>query len=89
MAGVRVFRERTTAEVAPGEVRFHGVNGVSSFEGAYRFELIPGGTRVRLVAEVRLRRGLAWSDALARPLALAVLRLDLQGHARDLRKDAG
>lgn len=82
--GVRVFRERTTAEIAPGEVRIQGANGLAAFEGAYRFEAIPGGTRLRLVATVTLRRGLAWSDAWARPLVLAILRVDLRGHARDL-----
>lgn len=82
-----LFRERTTATAEPGLVRFRGTNSVSEFEGTYRFEPADGGTRIVLDAEVSLRKGLRWSEAVARPVAQRLVEADLRGHARDLARE--
>lgn len=85
--GVQVFRESVTSYVDAREVRFHGQNDYAAFSGRYAFERAEVGTRIRLDADIRLRRGLAWADVAAKPLVVAILRVDLAGHANDLRRD--
>ena len=83
------FRERLEARLDPEalEVRFEGANTVSRFAGAYRFQADPAGARVRLDATVTLRAALVWATPLARPLARALLRHDLEGHVEEMRRD--
>ena len=87
LLGARVWRESSDVRVAPGEVAFHGRNPFASFQGRYLFEPAPGGTRVRLVADVALVRPLAWTDAAARGIVAAILRADLHGHVTQMRRD--
>lgn len=89
LLGMRLFDETTTAYPHGREVRFHGENGLATFEGAYIFAPADDGTRIRLVSDVRLRRGLAWSGFAARPIIHAVLRADLRGHAKEMQRDIG
>jgi hypothetical protein len=83
--------ELVTAWPGEREVRFVGRNRASTFAGAYRFEEAPGraavGTRIVLEAEITLAKGIAWTDAMARPVVLAMLKADLAGHAKEMRKD--
>lgn len=85
--GVQVFRESVTSYVDAREVRFHGQNDFAAFSGRYAFEPERDGTRIRLDADIRLRRALAWADVAAKPLVLAILKVDLAGHATDMRRD--
>lgn len=81
--------ELVTAWPGEREVRFTGRNRASSFEGSYRFEEAEGGTRIVLDALITLRRPIAWTDRLARPAVLAMLKADLRGHAREMARDLG
>lgn len=85
--GIRVWRETSTAVVRSREVSFRGANALARFDGAYTFEPHERGTRVRLVAHVHLARPLGWTDALARPVVERILRVDLAGHLREMRRD--
>lgn len=87
--GVRVFRETATAWPGDTEVRFAGTNDFATFEGRYVFEPEREGTRIVLHATVRLRRPLAWTERLAKPIVQGILRADLRGHAKELRRDLG
>lgn len=86
---VRLFHERARATTDGRAVRFSGTNSFGSFEGAYLFGEAPEGTAIRLEATVRLRKGLRWSDAAAKPLAELALRHDLRQHAAAMERDLG
>ena len=85
--GLRVFRETVTAFPDAREVRFAGQNDFAKFDGRYRFEPDGDGTRIALEAEIHLRQAIAWADVAAKPLVLGILRVDLAGHAKELRRD--
>lgn len=85
--GVRVFRERVTAFVGRSDVRFKGENDFATFDGAYRFDAEGSGTKISLDASIRLKPALRWSELAAKPLVLAILRVDLHAHAREMRQD--
>lgn len=85
--GVPLFRERTRARRAGNRVELEGENTVSRFRGAYRFEPAAGGCLVTLLADVELKPALRWSRFAARPLAARFLRMDLEGHAREMKAD--
>lgn len=85
--GITVFREHVRARVGEDDVRFAGTNNFSSFDGRYAFEPMPGGTTIRLAADIRLRRGLRWADVAAVPVVEAILRADLRGHAKDMQRE--
>lgn len=87
LLGVTVWRETSTAHVGTDEVRFRGHNALARFEGRYAFEPDAKGTRVRLVADIRLAKMLAWSDAVARPIVEQILEADLRGHLRQMTRD--
>lgn len=87
--GIPLFRETTTARIEPHAVRFEGTNTFSRFQGAYFFEPISGGTRIRLGADIQMRPRLRPAATLARPLVKAILRRDLAGHAREMAADLG
>lgn len=84
------FREKTVARVLADRVAFEGENTYAVFSGAYVFEPRgPDGTRVRLVADVQLKRVLRPADRLAMPLVRALLRADLRGHVRQMTRSLG
>ncbi|MGQ0536417.1 MAG: hypothetical protein ACT4PT_10120 [Methanobacteriota archaeon] len=87
MFGLTLWRERTIAWTGERAVRFAGSNRASDFEGSYAFDPEPGGTRIRLVARVRLRRGFGWTERVAARLARAIVRWDLETHAEEMRRD--
>lgn len=82
-----LFREQTLAWREANAVRFEGTNTFSSFRGAYRFEAEGAHTRITLEATIDLRRPLRLGAPLAPPVARALLRRDLEGHARELEAD--
>ncbi|MEA3198879.1 MAG: hypothetical protein QOE90_307 [Thermoplasmata archaeon] len=79
-----LFRERVTARREGDAVVFEGVNTFSRFRGSYAFSSECGGTRIALRATIRLRGLWRVGEPIARPLARRLLRLDLEGHAREL-----
>lgn len=84
--------EHVTAWPSEKEVRFVGHNLLSRFDGVYRFEPSgngPTATRIVLEAHIHLARGLHWSESAAKPIVEAILRADLRGHAKDMRRDIG
>lgn len=84
---LRLFSERTRARREGNSVRFSGTNTFASFEGTYTFHAAPGGTDVRLEAQVRLRKALRWTEAAARQVAERVLRHDLRAHVGEMEED--
>lgn len=84
---VKVFSERTRARREGDSVRFSGTNTFGTFEGSYTFRPASAGTEIRLMAHVRLRKGLRWSEPVARQVAVRVLRQDLRAHVEELEKD--
>lgn len=79
------FREKVVAHVGMDRVTFEGENTFSTFTGCYSFEPRgPEGTRVRLVADVHLKRGLRFSQRAAEPIVRAILRADLRHHVKDM-----
>ena len=87
--GVRVFRETVTATVEGSSVTFRGTNDFAAFDGSYRFHADPdsGGTRITLDADIRLKAALRWTEVAAKPVAMAILKADLRGHAKDMQRD--
>lgn len=82
-----LFREQVTARVLEDRVVFEGENTYSTFRGEYRFEPRgPDGARVRLVADVWLKRAIRPADRVAAPLVRALLRADLRAHVREMTK---
>ena len=81
--GVTLFRERLSVHRVGNAAKFEGTNNYAEFEGEYVFEESAGGTLVRLVADVRLRKPWVAPKALVE----AVLKHDLRWHAREMRKD--
>lgn len=84
---VKLFFEQARARVDGRVVRFSGTNTFATFEGSYSFVEAPAGTLVRLDAMVRLRKGLRWSEAVARRVAEVVLRQDLRHHVEEMERD--
>jgi len=84
-----LFRERVRAWREPGAVAFEGSNTVSRFRGAYRFTAEADGTRIALDAEIDLRGALRLGLPVARPLARAILRRDLEGHGEEMARELG
>lgn len=74
----------------PGlRVEFEGVNTYSTFRGAYHFEPRgPDSTRVRLVADIRLKRAIRPGEGLVAPLVRTLLRADLRHHVREMERAA-
>lgn len=85
--GVQIFRESVTARIGEQEVRFAGQNDLARFDGAYAFHEEGDGTRILLDAEIQLKPALRWADVAARPLVLTILKVDLSGHARHMRRE--
>lgn len=87
LLGSRVFVERTTVWPDKREVRFAGRNNFGLFDGVYSFEPEGRGTRIVLDATVTLAPHVAWTHVAAWPLVLAILRVDLARHAKEMRSD--
>lgn len=82
--GLPLFHERVSVRREGHAARFRGDNTYATFEGEYAFEPGPeGGTTARLVADVTLKK--PWMAP--RALVERVLRVDLKGHLRQMRKD--
>jgi len=80
-----LFREQVTARVLANRVEFEGTNTYSTFTGTYVFEPRGSdGTRVRLIADVHLKRAIRLADRLVAPMVRALLKADLRSHVRHM-----
>ena len=87
-APLLLFREKVNARVLADRVEFDGTNTYATFTGAYVFEPRgPDDTRVRLVADVRLKRAIRPADRLAAPMVRALLKADLRAHVREMTRE--
>lgn len=89
--GLELFREDVRAWRDGSVVRFEGANNFAEFTGAYSFEPADGpggsGTRIRLEADIELKKTLRPLAVPAKPLVRAILVADLRGHAREMARD--